>query len=255
MNTFKQFTNEETSVWDKPQEPSLSRNLLNTIKADFEAIFAKDPSARSWFEVLTCYPGFQALLVYRIAHIFHQCQFYWLARFISYLARWLTCIEIHPGAKLGRGIFIDHGMGVVIGETAIIGDDVLIYQGVTLGGTGKQQGKRHPTLGNNVIVGAGAKVLGDIFIGDNTRIGAGSVTLCSVDNDCTVVGIPGRIVRRSGQKVDPLAHSQIPDPVADQIESLIQRIEQLEKPQQISDLQWTPFSVNSSQLAQFREKA
>jgi len=252
MNKLIQIPNKETSLWNKSQESSFWENLLNIIQADFEVIFAKDPSARSWFEVLTCYPGFQALLIYRLAHLLHQSQFYWLARFLSYLVRWFTGIEIHPGATLGRGIFIDHGMGVVIGETAIVGDDVLIYQGVTLGGTGKQRGKRHPTLGDHVIVGAGAKILGDIVIGHHTRIGAGSVTLCSVDSDCTVVGIPGRIVRRSGQKVDPLAHGQIPDPVADQIESLTQRLEQLEKRQQLLYLQGMGVSIGLSRLDRLR---
>jgi serine O-acetyltransferase len=153
---------------------------------------------------------------------------------MSHLARFLTGIEIHPGAQIGKGVFIDHGMGVVIGETAIIGDYTLIYQGVTLGGTGKQGGKRHPTLGNNVVVGAGAKVLGNLEIGDNVRIGAGSVVLKDVPSDCTVVGIPGRIVHRSGVKINPLEHGNLPDSEATIIRSLVDRIELLE--QQLQEL-------------------
>ncbi len=213
--------------------------LWDSIRADFEAVFEKDPAASSWLEVLTCYPGLQAVTVHRLAHILYRHRLFWLSRFISYIVRWLTGIDIHPGATLGRGIFIDHGTGVVIGQTAIVGDGTLIYQGVTLGGTGKQLGKRHPTLGKNVIVGAGAKILGDIEIGDNSRVGAGSVVLQSVPNDCTVVGIPGRIVRQFAKPISPLAHSNIPDPVANVVDKLIQRIDELE--------------IKLNQLQQFRE--
>ncbi len=213
-----------------PQWPGslIWKQFIDLIQADIQAAFEKDPAARSLLEVLTCYPGLQAITIYRIAHLLHQRQFFWFARFLSHIARWLTGIEIHPGATLGAGVFIDHGMGVVIGETAIVGDGALIYQGVTLGGTGKQKGKRHPTLGNHVVIGAGALVLGDIEIGHNTRIGAGSVVLRSVPSDCTVVGIPGRVVYQSGERINPLAHNQVPDPIADLLRNLTERIDTLE---------------------------
>ena len=203
-------------------------NFVSAIRADFRAIFEKDPAARSWLEVVTCYPGLHAIVVYRIAHLLYIHRFYWSSRFLAHLGRLLTGVEIHPGATIGPGIFIDHGMGVVIGETAIVGSGALIYQGVTLGGTGKQKGKRHPTLGNNVVVGAGAKVLGNIEVGNNTRIGAGSVVLRTVPSDCTVVGVPGRVVYQDGARIDPLAHGQFPDPVTDIIRSLIRRVDELE---------------------------
>ncbi len=203
-------------------------NLIDFIRADVHAAFEKDPAARSWLEVLTCYPGLQAVACHRVAHILYHYRWFWLARFLAHIARWLTGVEIHPGATLGRRVFIDHGMGVVIGETAIIGEGVVIYQGVTFGGTGKQNSKRHPTLGNNVVVGAGAKVLGDIEIGNNTRIGAGSVILRSVPSDCTVVGVPGRVVYQAGKRIDPLAQNQMPDPVANVLRTLIQRMDNLE---------------------------
>lgn len=177
--------------------------MLSSLIADFRIIFDRDPAARNWLEVLICYPGLQALFFHRLAHLLYNLGIPFLPRFISHLARALTGIEIHPGANIGKGVFIDHGMGVVIGETAILGDYCLIYQGVTLGGTGKETGKRHPTLGENVVVGAGAKVLGNIQIGNDVRIGAGSVVLRDVPSNCTVVGIPGRIVYRSGVRVDP----------------------------------------------------
>jgi serine O-acetyltransferase len=213
------------SVWPRH---IIAIQLLNAIRTDIYAAFDKDPAARSLLEVLTCYPGLQAIAIYRIAHLLHQHHFFWLARFLSHIARWLTGIEIHPGATLGAGIFIDHGMGVVIGETAIVGDGALIYQGVTLGGTGKQKGKRHPTLGNQVVVGAGALVLGDIEIGHNTRIGAGSVVLRSVPSDCTVVGVPGQVVNQSGVRINPLAHNQVPDPLANMLRHLTERLDALE---------------------------
>jgi serine O-acetyltransferase len=177
----------------------------------------------------------QALLFHRLAHWLHNISIPFLPRLISHTARFLTGIEIHPGATIGQGVFIDHGMGVVIGETAIVGDYTLIYQGVTLGGTGKQTGKRHPTVGENVVVGAGAKVLGNIHIGNNVRIGAGSVVLRDVPTDCTVVGVPGRIVYRSGARVAPLEHNNLPDSEAEVIRALVDRIESLE--QQIQNLQ------------------
>jgi len=197
--------------------------LLSSLIADFKIIFERDPAARNWLEVLFCYPGFQALVLHRFAHWLYLLGIPFIPRFISHLARFLTGVEIHPGATIGHSVFIDHGMGVVIGETAIIGDFSLIYQGVTLGGTGKESGKSHPTLGENVVVGAGAKVLGNITIGDSVRIGAGSVVLRDVPADCTVVGIPGRIVYRAGVKVTPLEHGSLPDSEAVAIRALVDR--------------------------------
>ncbi len=218
--------------------------MISTLIADFRIIFERDPAARNWLEVLFCYPGLQALLLHRIARWMRNVGIPFLPRFTSHLARFLTGVEIHPGATIGKGVFIDHGMGVVIGETAIIGDKALIYQGVTLGGTGKETGKRHPTLGECVVVGAGAKVLGNLQIGDNVRIGAGSVVLRDVPSDCTVVGVPGRIVYRSGVKVDPLEHGRLPDAEAQAIRALVDRIEQLEE--QIEHLQEKQHNVTET---------
>jgi serine O-acetyltransferase len=209
--------------------PSPSSQIpFKDLWGDFQIIFTRDPAARHWLEVLCCYPGLHALALHRISHWLWQRQLPFFPRFLSHLGRFLTGIEIHPGATLGQGVFIDHGMGVVIGETAIIGDYCLIYQNVTLGGTGKELGKRHPTLGNNVVVGAGAKVLGNIAIGDHVRIGAGSIVLSDVPNDCTVVGVPGRIISRSGRGC-PLEHGKLPDVEAQIIRTLLDRIEQLEQ--------------------------
>jgi serine O-acetyltransferase len=218
--------------------------VLHTLLADFRIIFERDPAARNWLEVLFCYPGLQALVFHRLAHRINKIGIPFIPRLMSHIARFLTGIEIHPGATIGRGVFIDHGMGVVVGETAIIGDYALIYQGVTLGGTGKETGKRHPTLGECVVVGAGAKVLGNIQIGNNVRIGAGSVVLRDIPSDCTVVGIPGRIVYRSGVKVDPLEHGRLPDAEAQAIRALLNRIEQLE--QQLQQLQQNHHSVSET---------
>ncbi|MDJ0714170.1 MAG: serine O-acetyltransferase [Prochloraceae cyanobacterium] len=209
--------------------------MLSSLFADFRVIFERDPAARNWLEVLFCYPGLQALLLHRFAHQLYKLNIPLIPRLISHIARFLTGIEIHPGAQIGTGVFIDHGMGVVIGETAIVGDYSLIYQGVTLGGTGKETGKRHPTVGKNVVVGAGAKVLGNIQIGNDVRIGAGSVVLRDVPSECTVVGIPGRVVYRSGVRVNPLEHGNLPDSEAAVIRSLVDRIEELEK--QVEQLQ------------------
>lgn len=203
--------------------------MLSSLIADFRIIFERDPAARNWLEVLFCYPGLQALLFHRFSHWLYQVGIPFIPRFLSHISRFLTGIEIHPGAQIGQGVFIDHGMGVVIGETAIVGDYCLIYQGVTLGGTGKETGKRHPTLGENVVVGAGSKVLGNIYIGNNVRIGAGSVVLREVPSDCTVVGVPGRVIYRSGVKVDPLEHGNLPDSEATAIRTLLNRIEALEE--------------------------
>lgn len=209
--------------------------MLKTLTADFRIIFERDPAARNWLEVLFCYPGLQALVMHRFAHRLFKLRLPFIPRLLSHVARFLTGVEIHPGAQIGCGVFIDHGMGVVIGETAIVGDYALIYQGVTLGGTGKESGKRHPTLGENVVVGAGAKVLGNLQIGDNVRIGAGSVVLRDVPSDCTVVGVPGRIVYRAGGRVEPLEHGRLPDSEAQVIRALVDRIESLER--QIQEIQ------------------
>ena len=202
--------------------------MLRSLKSDFAIIKERDPAARNIWEIIFCYPGFQALTIHRISHKLWKYNLPLLPRMISHLTRFLTGIEIHPGAKIGTGVFIDHGMGVVIGETSEIGDRCLLYQGVTLGGTGKVSGKRHPTLESNVVVGAGAKVLGGIRVGTNTRIGAGSVVVKNVAANSTVVGIPGRIVHQSGVKINPLAHSALPDTEANVLRNLMERIDQLE---------------------------
>ena len=202
--------------------------MLTAIKTDLAIIKERDPAARDLLEILLCYPGFQALTLHRISHRLWRSGLPLLPRLLSQITRALTGIEIHPGAKIGHGVFIDHGMGVVIGETTEIGNRCLLYQGVTLGGTGKEHGKRHPTLAENVVVGAGAKVLGAIHVGANTRIGAGSVVVRDVEADSTVVGIPGRVVHQSGVRINPLAHSALPDAEADVIRNLMERIDQLE---------------------------
>ncbi|MGE5647102.1 MAG: serine O-acetyltransferase [Acidobacteriota bacterium] len=203
--------------------------MFGAIREQVETIFREDPAAKSVLEVVLCYPGFHAALLHRAAHRLYRAGFTTPARMLSQFTRWLTGIEIHPGAKIGRRFFIDHGMGVVIGETAEIGDDVLLYQGVTLGGTGKEKGKRHPTLGNKVVVGTGAKVLGNIRIGDCVKIGAGSVVVHSVPDHSTVVGIPGRVVRVGGVETnDVLEHGKLPDPEGQAIDELSARIERLE---------------------------
>ena len=202
--------------------------MLNSVRADLAIIKERDPAARGTLEILLCYPGLHALLLHRLSHKLWALRVPLIPRLLSQLSRIVTGIEIHPGARIGHGVFIDHGMGVVIGETAVIGNNCLLYQGVTLGGTGKQHGKRHPTLGENVVVGAGAKVLGAITVGANTRIGAGSVLLRDVEPDSTVVGIPGRVIHQSGVRVDPLAHSALPDAEAKVIRNLMERIDSLE---------------------------
>ena len=203
--------------------------MFNRMKEDLQCIKDRDPAARSNIEIMLLYPGYKAVRAYRRAHFFYKHKMFFIARAISQATVRMTGIEIHPGATIGRRFVIDHGTGVVIGETAEIGDDVLIYQGVTLGGTGKDVGKRHPTLGNNVMVGAGAKVLGPIKIGNNVRIAAGAVVLTDIPDNCTAVGIPARIVRRDGEKVQDLDQIHVPDPVAQEIRRLEERIEQLEK--------------------------
>ena len=175
--------------------------MFKNLKYDLNRILEEDPAARSKIEVFFLYPCVNALIVYRLAHKLYNHKFFFLARLISQLSRFFTGIEIHPGAKIGKGLFIDHGMGVVIGETAEVGDNVTIYHGVTLGGTGKDKGKRHPTVGNNVIIGAGAKVLGPIYIGDNVKIGANSVVLKNINNNSTAVGIPAKIIKKTEAKI------------------------------------------------------
>ena len=203
---------------------------IKKIKEDIKVIYEKDPAANNLAEVLFCYPGLQALISHRIAHKLAYWGIPFIPRYISYLTRIITGIEIHPKARIGRRFFIDHGEGVVIGETTIIGDDVLIYQQVTLGGTGKEHGKRHPTIGDNVIIGAGAKILGNITIGDNTRIGAGSVVVDDVPEHCTVVGIPGRIVQQKFMNPDGiLMHNRIPDPVKCDINRLKYELQELKE--------------------------
>ena len=203
--------------------------MFDRLKEDLQCVKDRDPAARSSIEIMLLYPGYKAVRMHRKANFFYRHNMYFLARAISQRAVRKTGIEIHPGATIGRRFFIDHGTGVVIGETAEIGDDCTIYQGVTLGGTGKDHGKRHPTLGNNVLVGAGAKVLGPFKVGDNSRIAAGAVVLEEVPADCTVVGVPARVVRRNGEKVQPLDQIHIPDPVAQEICRLEQRIKELEE--------------------------
>jgi len=204
--------------------------VFRTIREQMDTIFREDPAARSILEIFLCYPGLHAILLHRLAHRLYGAGVPLLARMVSQFSRWMTGIEIHPGAVIGRRFFIDHGMGVVIGETAEIGDDVLIYQGVTLGGTGKEKGKRHPTIGNNVVIGTGAKVLGNIVIGDHVKIGAGSVVIHPVPPHSTVVGIPGRVARANGVAVeDQLEHGRLPDLEGQAIDELTGRVDQLEK--------------------------
>ncbi|MGR8934168.1 MAG: serine O-acetyltransferase [Gammaproteobacteria bacterium] len=213
--------------------------MFARIKEDIQCVFERDPAAQSVFEVVTAYPGFHAILLHRLAHRCWSLGFRWLGRFIAHLGRWLTGIEIHPGAVLGRRLFIDHGMGVVIGETAVIGDDCTLYHGVTLGGTTWNKGKRHPTLHNGVVVGAGAKILGPIEIGENARVGSNSVVLRTVPPGVTVVGIPGHVVDPDAKKRDRIADKMgfdaygatkdMPDPIANAINRMLDHIHLLDK--------------------------
>ena len=224
--------------------------MFKQIKEDIRAVFERDPAARNTLEIVLCYPGLHAIWAHRISHYLYVRDYFVLARLVSHAARFFTGIEIHPGATIGKGFFIDHGMGTVIGETSEIGDNVTVYQGVTLGGTGKEKGKRHPTIGNNVVVATGAKILGSFKVGNDSKIGAGSVVLSEVPPNSTVVGIPGRVVYRYGQKVnqcedainpDNLAHNNLPDPVEEMLRCLQQhlnrldvKVSQLEKETQVS---------------------
>ena len=202
--------------------------FFREVREDIRNIVEKDPAARNGFEVLICYPGIWARILHRPAHWLYKHNIKLIARIISQLARWFTGIEIHPGASIGRRCFIDHGLAIIIGETTEIGDDVTIYQGVTLGGTGKDTGKRHPTIGNRVMISSGAKVLGPFKVGDDVKIGAGAVVLKEILPNCTVVGIPGTIVKRNGQSTQDLNQVDMPDPVATEIECLRRRIVTLE---------------------------
>ncbi len=222
--------------------------MFQSLKSDFAIIKERDPAAKGILEIICCYPGFQALTIHRISHKLWKYKLPLFPRFLSHITRFLTGVEIHPGAKIGKGVFIDHGMGVVIGETSEIGNRCLLYQGVTLGGTGKESGKRHPTLEDNVVVGAGAKVLGAIQVGTNTRIGAGSVVVKDVAANSTVVGIPGRVVHQSGVKINPLAHSALPDTEANVLLNLMERIDELES--QIMGLQDQVKNIKSNEKNQ-----
>ena len=202
--------------------------MIKAIKEEIKTIKEKDPAATNILEILLTYSGMHAMLAYRFANKLLKCNIPFFPRFICFISRFLTGIEIHPGATIGKRFFIDHGMGVVIGETTIVGNDCLLYQGVTLGGTGKEHGKRHPTLKNNVVVGSGAKVLGNITIGNNVRIGAGSVVITDVPDNCTVVGVPGKIVIKDGRKIsNDLDHNDLPDPVIEAIKCLSEQVREI----------------------------
>jgi serine O-acetyltransferase len=206
--------------------------MVSWIREEIKVVFEKDPAAKTILEVIFCYPGVHAIILHRIAHFFYRKGLVFLPRFISHISRFLTGIEIHPGAKIGRRVFIDHGGGVVIGETSEIGDNVLIYQGVTLGGTGKEKEKRHPTVENNVVIGAGSILLGPIKIGENVKIGAGSVVIRDVPPNTTVVGVPARAIVREGKKLTPLEqlqHGNLPDPQLAAMKCLIERLEAVER--------------------------
>jgi serine O-acetyltransferase len=226
-------------------------HLFSLIREDISNVIEHDPAAKSRAEVFFCYSGLHAVWFYRINHWLWNHGLFFVGRWLSQVARFLTGIEIHPGAKIGRRLFIDHGMGVVIGETSIVGDDVTLYQGVTLGGTGKEQGKRHPTIEDNVVVGGGAKILGNIVVGKNCRIGAGSVVLRNVPNDSTVVGVPGHIIFREGKRVVIIDPKQINDPlsealaaVATEVHKLRERVQRLEGSEQVSE----PLSARLQQI-------
>lgn len=202
--------------------------MFARMKEDIEVVFEQDPAARSYLEVILTYSGLHAIWSHRIAHALFKRKFYFLARVVSQISRFFTGIEIHPGAKIGRRFFIDHGMGVVIGETCEIGDNVTVFQGVTLGGTGKEKGKRHPTIQDNALIATGAKVLGSITIGENSKVGAGSVVLHEVPPNSTVVGIPGRVKIRDGMKVKKdLNHTDLPDPIADRFKEMENELQAL----------------------------
>ncbi|HYB76783.1 MAG TPA: serine O-acetyltransferase [Candidatus Bathyarchaeia archaeon] len=202
--------------------------VMQSAREYVASVFDRDPAAKSWVEIVLCYPGLHALVAHRVNHWLWTHRLQLLARFSSQISRLLTGIEIHPGAEIGRRFFIDHGMGVVIGETTIIGDDVTLYQGVTLGGTGKEHGKRHPTLRNNVVVGVGAKVLGNVTIGENSRVGGGSVVVDDVPENSTIVGVPGHLIFRDGKRVVITDPKEIRDPLSDALAALAEQVQKLE---------------------------
>lgn len=219
--------------------------VLKRIRKEIQAVFDRDPAAKSLLEVILCYPGLHAILMHRVAHFFYRRKMFLMARVISQISRFFTQIEIHPGAKIGEGLFIDHGAGVVIGETAEVGNNVTIYQGVTLGGTGKEKGKRHPTVGNHVVISTGARILGSFSVGDNSKIGAGSVVLKPVPPNSTVVGVPGKVVAQDGVRIEKaeqplidLRHDELPDPVAEMMLAMQRQIDGLEK--QVKELRKQP---------------
>ncbi|MFZ7943157.1 serine O-acetyltransferase [Neobacillus sp. 19] len=219
--------------------------MFKKLKEDVEVVFEQDPAARSYMEVILTYSGLHAIWAHRFAHAFFNRKLFFIARVISQVSRFFTGIEIHPGAKIGRRFFIDHGMGVVIGETCEIGDNVTIYQGVTLGGTGKEKGKRHPTIRDNVLIATGAKVLGSITIGENSKIGGGSVVLIEVPPNSTVVGIPGRVVIQDGKRINKdkdLDHCNLPDPVADRLKEMQTELNMLK--QELDELKEERIKVN-----------
>lgn len=217
------------AVFDFHDERKGDLAMFKNIRYDLNAIKSRDPAARSCLEIFLLYSGFHAVFWYRLAHWFYRHHCFFLARLVSQLTRFFTGIEIHPGAVIGRGLMIDHGSGVVIGETTVIGDDCTLYQGVTLGGTGKEHGKRHPTLGNNVMVGSGAKILGPFKVGDNSKIASNAVVLNEIPPDSTAVGVPARIVRRNGAKVNQMDQVHIPDPISQELCRMTMVIEKLEK--------------------------
>jgi serine O-acetyltransferase len=227
--------------------------FFRDINEDIKAVLNRDPAARNGFEVLLCYPGIWALIMHKPAHWLYLHNLKLIARLISQWTRFFTGIEIHPGATIGQRCFIDHGMAVVIGETAEIGNDVTIYQAVTLGGTGKDTGKRHPTIGNNVVISSGAKVLGPFKVGDHSKIGAGSVVLEEVPPNCTVVGIPGKIVRRGNKKTEDLNQTDMPDPIAVELECLRRRIVMLENKLREVDAKETLILENTLKDARRKE--
>ncbi|MEE8359882.1 MAG: serine O-acetyltransferase [Candidatus Omnitrophota bacterium] len=205
--------------------------IVGTVfRKEVKACFERDPAAVNYLEVLLTYSGLHAIILHRIAHLLHRMKIPFFPRFISQLGRFMTGVEIHPGARIGNSLFIDHGMGVVIGETSIVGDNVTIFQGATLGGTGKERGKRHPTIGNNVVIGTGAKVLGNITVGDNVQVGANAVVIRDVPANSTIVGVPGRIARKEGKRIAGinLDHTKLPDPLAQALDRLQHEIDHIE---------------------------
>jgi serine O-acetyltransferase len=204
-------------------------SLIRDLSEHLTSIMERDPAPKSRLEIALCYPGLHAVWIQRFTHQLYRLRLYLLARLISQWARWATGVEIHPGAQIGKRLFIDHGMGVVIGETAIIGDDVTMYQGVTLGGTGKERGKRHPTIRNSVVIGTGAQVLGNITVGENSRVGAASVVIDDVPDNSTIVGVPGHLIFRDGKRVVITNPREIRDPLSDALHEVVQRVEKLEE--------------------------